>query len=110
MKELFYSVGTNLPRIEVIVSGNGAAVDLTDATGNIFIYKKRYTGTNAVISGDFANKGSGIVFVNLTGSAGASITDNPGPYWGRFLIYFQNGGVRGYPEGYINLEILSGIL
>ena len=110
MKDYFYSVGANLPRLEMIVSGDGAAVDLTDSTGCVFLYRKRYTGTASVISGSFANKGSGIVFVNLTGSAGADITDNPGPYWGRFLIYFQNGGVRPYPEGYINLEVLSGVL
>lgn len=106
MNEIFYTQNTNLPRLEVIVSGNGAAVDLTDATGVIFSHKPRYSGTAGVISGRFASKGSGIVYVDLTGT---TVTDSLGPRWGKFLIYFQNGGVRPYPEGYINFEILSGV-
>ena len=107
MNELFYTQSTNLPRLEVIVSGDGAVVDLSSATGNIFIYRPRYSGTTSIISGQFANKGSGIVYIDLTGS---TITQNPGPMWGKFLIYFPNGGVRPYPEGYINFEIMSGLV
>ena len=108
MNEFFYPVGTNLPRLEVIVSGNGAAVDLTDSTGNIFLYKPRMTGTASVLSGQFASKSSGIVYVDLTGS---TLTDSQGPVWGRFIIYFQNGGRRAYPEwGYINIGVVSGII
>lgn len=108
MNELFYVANSTLPRLEVIVSGNGAAVDLTDATGTIFCYKPRYSGTAvSVISGQFASKSSGIVYIDLTGN---SVTATPGPYWGRFKIYFPNGGVRVYPTENLNFEILSGAL
>lgn len=107
MKELFWTQKTNLPRLEVIVSGDGAAVDLSASTGNIFIYKQRYSGSSSVLSGQFSSKASGIVYVDLTGT---TISDSVGPYWGKFLIYFQNGGVRPYPESYINFEILSGLV
>ena len=107
MNEFFWTQKTNLPRLEVIVSGDGAPVDLSSSTGVIFQYRSRYTGTANVLSGQFSNKGSGIVYVDLTGT---TVTDTIGPYWGKFLIYFQNGGVRPYPETYINFEILSGII
>lgn len=108
MNELFFTQNSNLPRLEVIVSGDGAPVDLTDATGVIWSYKGRYTGSATTISGRFASKSSGIVYVDLTGS---NITSNIGPYWSKFFIYFQNGGVRAYPnDSYINFEIISGVL
>lgn len=106
MNEFFWTQNSNLPRLEVIVSGNGAPIDLTNATGNIFIYRPRYTGTTSIISGQFASKVSGDIYVDLTGT---TITNTIGPYWGKFLIYFQNGGVQPYPEGYINFDIISGL-
>ena len=108
MKEYFYPIKTNLPRLEVIVSGDGAAVDLTDATGVIFLHKPRFTGSVGIISGQFANKGSGAIYVDLTGTIFA---DDVGPRWGRFIVYFQNGGRRSYPDwGYINVDIISGLV
>lgn len=107
MNELFWTQNSTLPKLEVIVSGDGAPVDLSSATGNIFVYRSRYTGSASVISGQFSNKGSGIIYVDLTGT---TISNTIGPYWGKFLIYFQNGGVRPYPESYINFEILSGLI
>ena len=108
MNEFFYSINDTLPRLEVTVSGDGAAVDLTSATGCIFIYRPRYSGTASVISGQFSNKGSGIVYVDITGS---TVTSLMGPNWGRFKIYFQNGGVRSYPnDSLINFEVLTGII
>lgn len=108
MNEFFYNISTNLPRVEVIVSGDGAPVDLSSSTGNIFVYKSRYTGTSSVISGQFASKVSGIVYVDLTGT---TITNSAGPVWGKFLIYFQNGGVRAYPsDSYINIDVISGLI
>ena len=106
MRELFYTQNSNLPRLEVIVSGEGAATDLSNATGVIYHYKNRYSGTSTVISGQFASKASGIVYVDLTGT---SISTNVGSQWGKFLVYFQNGGVLAYPSSFINIEILSGI-
>lgn len=107
MDNFFWTQNSNLPRLEVIVSGDGAAQDLTSATGVIWVYRQRYTGTATVISGQFANKGSGAIYVDLTGT---TVSNTIGPYWSKFLIYFQNGGVRPYPEGYINFEIMSGLL
>ena len=107
MNELFFTQNTNLPRLEVTVSGDGAAVDLTDSTGCILLYRNRYTGTASIISGRFASKSSGIVYADLTGT---TFSNSIGPGWAKFLIYFQNGGVRPYPETYINYEILSGII
>lgn len=108
MKELFWTQNSNLPRLEVIVSGDGAAVDLSNSTGNIFVYRNRYSGTASVLSGQFASKASGIVYVDLTGT---SVTNNIGPLFCKFLIYFQNGGVRAYPsDSYINVEIISGLV
>lgn len=107
MNELFWTQNSNLPRLEVIVSGDGAPVDLTNATGVVWCYKGRYTGSATTISGQFASKPSGIVYVDLTGT---SVTSNVGPYWSKFLIYFSNGGVRAYPEGYLNFEVISGVL
>lgn len=107
VNEFFYNISTNLPRIEVIVSGGGSAVDLTDATGVIFLHKPRYSGTSSVVSGQFASKASGIVYVDLTGS---TLTDSMGPVWGKFLVYFQNGGRRAYPsDSYINIDVISGV-
>lgn len=109
MNELFWSLNDTLPRLEVTVSGNGAAIDLTDSTGCIFLYRNRYSGTHSVLSGNFASKASGIVYVDLTGT---TVTNSMGPYWGRFKIYFQNGGVRSYPndQSFINFEVMSGIV
>lgn len=106
MKELFYSLNDTLPRIEVIVSGNGAATDLSNSTGIIFQYKPRYSGNFSVLSGQFSSKSSGIVYVDITGT---TVTSLAGPNFGRFKMYFQNGGVLSYPnEGFINFETLSG--
>lgn len=108
MNEFFWTQNSNLPRLEVTVSGDGAAVDLGSATGNIFVYRSRYTGSASVISGRFSNKGSGIIYIDLTGT---TVTNTIGPYWGRFLIYFTNGGIRPYPsDGYINFEVISGLI
>lgn len=106
MNELFWTQNSNLPRLEVTVSGNGAAEDLSNATGLIYYYKSRYSGVSTTLSGQFLSKSSGIVYVDLTGS---TMTNNVGPCWGKFLVYFQNGGVLAYPrESYINFEIISG--
>ena len=107
MQELFYNQGDTLPRLEITASGNGAAVDLTDATGLIFQYRNRYSGVFSVISGQFSNKGSGVIYVDLTGS---TVTNSMGPYWGRFKVYFQNGGVRSFPVDHINFEVISGLV
>jgi hypothetical protein len=106
MDEFFWTQNTNLPRLEVIVSGNGIAQDLTNATGVIFLYKPRYSGSASVVSGRFASKASGAVYIDLTGT---TISNSIGPNWGKFLVYFPNGGVMPYPDGYINFEIMSGL-
>ncbi len=107
MQPLFYNQNDTLPRLEITASGDGAAVDLTDATGVILQYRNRYSGTYSVISGQFASKSSGIIYADLTGS---TITQSMGPNWGRFKVYFQNGGVRSFPVEHINFEILSGLV
>ena len=107
MQELFYNKGDTLPRLQITASGDGAAVDLTDSTGVIFQYKNRYSGTYSVISGQFASKSSGIIYVDLTGN---TVTNSMGPNWGRFKVYFQNGGVRSFPVEHINFEIISGLV
>lgn len=108
MNEFFWTQNSTLPRLEVIVSGNGGPVDLTNSTGNIFLYRPRYTGTVSILSGQFASKASGDIYVDLTGT---TITNTIGPYLARFLIYFPNGGVQPYPsDGYINFEIISGLI
>lgn len=109
MQDFFFHQSDTLPRLEVTVSGNGGPVDLSSATGVIWAYRQRYTGTANVLSGQFASKSSGVVYVDLTGT---TITSSIGPHWGKFIIYFQNGGVRSYPQGggFINFEILSGNL
>ncbi len=105
INELFWTKSDTQPNLQVIVSGDGAAVDLTECTGAEFLYKPRYTGTQASVTGEFASKSSGIVFARMTG-----VTSSIGPYWGWFKLYYPGGGIRSYPGqgGYINFEIQSG--
>mgnify|MGYP001617153219 CR=1 FL=1 len=107
MQPLFYNQNDTLPRLEITASGDGAAEDLSSATGVVFLYRNRYSGTYSVISGQFASKPSGIIYVDLTGG---SVTQSIGPNWGRFKVYFQNGGVRSFPAEQINFEIMSGLV
>lgn len=105
MNEFFYKKLDTQPNLQVIVSGDGASVDLSSCTGAEFIYKPRFTGTFSSVTGEFLSQSSGIVFARMTG-----VTSTIGPYFGFFKLYYPGGGIRTYPEGYINFEILSGLV
>lgn len=106
MNEFFYRKSDTQPNLQVIVSGDGAAIDLSDCTGAEFVYRSRYTGAQTSITGEFASKSSGIVFTRMTG-----ITSSIGPYWGVFKLYYPGGGIRTYPQdSYVNFEIISGLI
>jgi len=103
--EIFLKKSDILPSLDVIVSGNGAAVNLTNATGVYARIKPRYSGSAIETSGGFRTKSDGSVFVNLTTNLFPVI----GPYWVEFKIFFSGSEIRSYPQdGYINLQIESG--
>ena len=107
MIPVYLKANDTLPRLEVTVSGNGAAVDLSSATGVHFLYKKRFSGVATEGTGDFVNKGSGIVFYDWV----ANDTDEIGPYFGEFRIFYANTGRRSYPnDSYLVFEVHSGLL
>lgn len=105
MNEFFFKKSDTQPDLQVTVSGDGAVIDLSSCTGAEFIYRSRYTGTFNSVTGEFASKTSGIVFVRMTG-----ITSSIGPCWGFFKLYYPGGGVRSYPNDYINFEVISGLV
>lgn len=104
-------VGTDLPRLEVTVSGDNSAVDLTDATGINFIMKQRYTGGGAFIAtGGFASRTSGIVYLDINTATGAGKLNSVGTYLFYINTLFSGGQIRSYPDGYLNLYLFSGLV
>lgn len=106
-------LGADLPRLEIICSGNGSAVDFTDSTGVRFLFRPRYTGSPAAfsITGGFASRTSGSVFMNLNVATGANQLNTRGPYLFYIQTLWSGNGIQVFPDqGYFHLHLYSGLI
>lgn len=94
-----------LPVIDATMTDSAGVVDLTNATGCLFIYQPRYEVSAAAVTGSatILSAISGVVRFTPT----AAMTASGNVFWGEFRAQFTGGDLTFPNDSYACFEIVK---